>query len=121
MSRKQILIITAILLWLPILGILGHSYLWLPTKYRYLIRRVETAQTAEQEQSAFKLAADWGRVWEVSRLQSNAEAPDGRHLSGNWLLRLEWLDSSPFGGGAYCAYRAVIDTNNLKILYEKKY
>ena len=121
MSRKKILITTALLLWLPILGILGHAFLWLPMRYRYIIRRVETARTAEQERAAFKLAADRGRVWEVDRLQPNEAAADGRRLSGAWLLRLEWLDSSPFDGGAYRAYRAVIDTNNLRILYEKKY
>lgn len=33
-----------------------------------------------------------------------------RQLTGEWLLRLEWLEG-------YVAYRVVIDTNNLAILY----
>jgi hypothetical protein len=110
-----------VLVWLPILALLGHSYLWLPLKYRYIISRVENAQTADQEKAAFKLAADWGRVWEVDRLTSSDAAADGRPLSGDWLLRIEWLDSSPFRGEAYRAYRSVIDTNNLRILWGKAY
>jgi len=87
-----------------------------PLKFRYLIHRVESARTADEERKAFQLAADWGRVWEVDRLSPKDMAADGRQITGDWLLRLEWLESSPFGGGAYVAYRAVIDTNNLQVL-----
>ena len=120
-SRKKTLIGVALLVWLPLLAIFGHSYLWLPLKYHHIISRVENTQTAYQERIAFLLAADWGRVWEVDRLTSSDAAADGRQLSGDCLLRIEWLDSSPFSGGAYCAYRAVIDTNHLRILWEKNY
>jgi hypothetical protein len=110
-----------VLVWLPILALLGHSYLWLPLKYRYIISRVENAQTADQERTALQLAADWGRVWEVDRVTPSDAAGDGRQLTEDWLLRIEWLDSSPIGGGAYRAYRSVIDANNLRILWEKNY
>jgi hypothetical protein len=120
-SWKKIPIAVAFLVSVPLIAVLGHSYLWLPLKYRHIIKRVENAQTADQEKAAFKLAADWGRVWELDRLTSSDAAADGRKLSGDWLLRIEWLDSLPFSGGAYRAYRSVIDTNNLHILWEKRY
>jgi hypothetical protein len=40
-------------------------------------------------------AADWGRVWEVDRLSPKDMAADGRQITGDWLLRLEWLEASP--------------------------
>ena len=72
---------------------------------------MKSAQTASEERAAFRLAADWGRVWEVDRLRPGDTAVQERKLSGDWLLRLEWLPSSPYGGGAYVAYRGVVDTN----------
>ena len=120
-SRNRIVLIAAFLLGLPVIAYLGYGFLWLPVKYRYIVWRVESARTAVQEQTAFKLAANYGRVWEVNRLSLAEAVENSRRLSVDWLLRLEFLDSSPFGGGAYCAYRTVIDTNNLRILYEKHY
>ena len=93
-----------------------YAYVFVPLKFHYLVRRVESARSAEEERRAFQLATDWGRVWEVDRLSPKDMAADGRQITGDWLLRLEWLESSPFGGGAYVAYRAVIDTNNLRVL-----
>ena len=119
--RKDILITVAVLVWLPLLAVLGHAYLWVPFKYHHLVKRVESAQTADQETAAFKLAADWGLVWEVDQITVSDAAADGRQLSGDWLFRIEWLHSSPFGGGTFHAYRSVIDTNNLRILREKSY
>ena len=89
---------------------------FVPLKFRYLVHRVESARTAEEERRAFKLAADWGRLWEVDRLTSKDVATDGRRITGDWLLRLEWLESSPFTGKPYVAFRAVVDTNNLRVL-----
>jgi hypothetical protein len=82
---------------------------------------VESARTAAEEQAAFRLAADWGRVWEVDRIGPEDAVAAKRHLSGEWLLKLEWLESSPYRGGAYMACRAVADTSNLRILWDKKY
>lgn len=118
--RKVVWVLFAVLV-VPLLGFLGWGFVFQPLKYRYLIWRVESARTAAEEQAAFRLAADWGRVWKVARLRPG-EAPVRDHgLAGDWLLRLEWLPSSPYGGGACVAYRGVIDTNNLRILWEKKY
>ena len=96
--------------------VFAYTGVFVPLKFRYLIRQVESARTADEERRAFQLAADWGRVWEVDRLSPKDMAADGRQISGDWLLRLEWLESSPYSGGAYVAYRAVIDTNNLQVL-----
>ena len=97
----------------------AYGFVYLPLKFRYLIHRVESARTADEERSAFQIAADWGRVWEVDRLSPKDVAANGRQIAGDWLLRLEWLESRPFAGRAYVAYRAVIDTNNLHVLYRK--
>ena len=93
-----------------------YSHVFVPLKFRYLVHRVESARTADEERRAFQIAANWDRVWEVDRLSSKDMAADGRPITGDWLVRLEWLESSPYGGGAYVAYRAVIDTNNLRVL-----
>jgi len=95
---------------------MGYHGVFVPLKFRYLIDRVESAQTAAEERRAFELAADWGRVWEVDRLKPNASITNGQS-SGGYLVRLEWLESSPYSGGAYVVYRPLIDTNNLKVLY----
>ena len=93
----------------------AYDVVYLPVKFRYLVHRVESARTAEEERRAFQLAADWGRVWEVDRLSPKDVLASGRQITGDWLLRLEWLESRPFGG-VYEAYRAVTDTNNLRVL-----
>lgn len=120
-ARKKIVRVLFVLLVVPLLGLLVWGFVLQPLKYRYLIWRVESARTATEEMAAFRVAADWGRVWEVNRLRPEDAVPDGRQVTGDWLLQLEWLPSSPFSGRAYVAYRAVTDTNNLRILWDKKY
>lgn len=119
--RKKIVRVLLAVLVVPLAGLLAWGFMLQPLKYRYLIWRVESARTPTEEMAAFRIAADWGRVWEINRLRTEDAVADGRQITGDWLLRLEWLPSSPFGGGAYVAYRAVTDTNNLHILWEKKY
>jgi hypothetical protein len=101
---------------MPLAAFLAYEFFYVPLKFRYLVSKVESAKTAAEERRAFQIAADWGRVWEVDRLSPKDMAADGRQIAGDWLLRLEWLESSPYGGGAYVAYRALIDTNNLRVL-----
>ena len=120
-ERKKIVRVLFVVVVLPLLGVLGWSFVVQPLKYRYLIRRVESARTAAEEMAAFRIAANWGRVWEVNRLRPEDAAANERRVTGDWLLKLEWLPSSPFSGRAYVAYRAVTDTNNLRILRDKKY
>ena len=120
-ARKKAVIAAGLVVFVPALVFLAYGYVYVHLKYRYLIRQVESAQTASEEREAFRMAVDWGRVWEVDRLQPGDPIVQERKLSGDWLLRLEWLHSSPYGGGAYSAYRGVLDTNNLRILWEKKY
>lgn len=120
-TREKIFRWLFALLVVPALGLVVWSFALLPLKYRYLIWRVESARTATEELAAFRAAADWGRVWEVNRLRVEDAVAKERRLNGDWLLQLEWLPSSPFSGRAYVAYRAVTDTNNLRILWAKKY
>jgi hypothetical protein len=120
-GRQKVVLVLFAVLFVPLAGFLVWGFVLQPLKYRYLIYRVESARTATEEMAAFRVAADWGRVWEVDRLQPDDAVAGGRRMTDDWLLRLEWLPSSPFGGGAYVAYRAVTDTNNLRILLEKEY
>lgn len=120
-TRKRITFVLFIVLVLPLTGLLAWAFVYQPLKYNYLIWRVESARTAMEERAAFTLAADWGRVWEVNRIRPGDLSSTHPNLTGDWLLQLEWLPASPFGGGAYTACRSVIDTNNLKILVGKRY
>jgi hypothetical protein len=119
--RKIVVRVLFVALVVPLVGLLSWGFVYQPIKYHYLVWRVESASTATEEMAAFRIAANWGRVWEVDHLRPEDAVADGRKMTGDWLLRLEWLDSSPFSGGAYVAYRAVTDTNNLRILWEKRY
>lgn len=115
--RRKILLGFGLTFIATVLIVVAHGYIYEPLKFHYLVYRVESANTSDEERRAFTLAANWGRVWEVDRLSPEDVAADGRKITGDWLLRLEWLQSSPYHGGAYVAYRAVIDTNNLQVLY----
>ena len=120
-TRKKVLLRVGAVIALLVAFFLGYGYIFQPLKFRLLVSRVESARTPADEQAAFKLAANWGRVWEVLRIRPEDVAAANRRILGEWLLKLEWLESSPYGGGAYVAYRAVTDTNNLRILWDKKY
>ena len=89
----------------------------MPLKFRYLISRIESAKTAAEERDAFALAARAGRVWELNQLQSQELPERARHITGDWVLELEWLEFSAWTGRPYRAYRHVIDTNNMESLY----
>jgi len=90
-------------------------------KFHYLIQRVESAQTSQQERSAFELAARWGHVWELNRLTKREWLPArAQHLQGDWVLELEWLESSAWTGKPFRAYRVVLDEKNLEATYEKR-
>jgi len=115
-ARRKVTWVLFVVLVLPLAAFLGYGFVYVPLKFRYLVSKVESAKTAAEERRAFQIAADWGRVWEVDRLSPKDMAADGRQITGDWLLRLEWLESSPYGGGAYVAYRVLIDTNNLRVL-----
>ncbi len=115
-SRRKIFLSFGLVFIAAVVLFVAYDCVFVPLKFRYLVHCVESARTAEEERRAFQLAADWGRVWEVDRLTPKDMAANGRQITGEWLLRLEWLESSPFSGGAYVAFRAVIDTNNLRVL-----
>jgi len=100
---------------------LVYYLFYIPLKFSYLIWRVESARTAAEEKQAFITAANWGRVWEVylertTNAQNNIQNP-----KVNVVVSLEWIECSPYNGAAYQTHRVVIDTNNLDILYNKKY
>jgi len=116
-TRRKITLVVAVIVWLPILTFLGQGFIYVPLKFHYLISRVESAKTAAEEREAFALAARAGRVWELNRLRQQELPERARHLTGEWVLELEWLESSAWTGTPYRAYRRVIDTNNMESLY----
>jgi len=116
-TRRKITLALAVVLVLLIAAFLGHDFVYEPLKFRYVILRVESAKTPAEEREAFALAAYSGRVWELNRLLPQ-ELPDrARHISGDWVLELEWMESSAWTGQPFRAYRRVLDTNNMESLY----
>lgn len=95
-----------------------YAHLFEPLKFQYLIRRVESARTPQEERAALALAARWGHVWELNRLTERSELPArARPLRGDWVLELEWLESSPWTGQPFRAYRVLLDEENLKVAH----
>ena len=118
--RRKISLALFVVLVMPLVGFFGYQFGYEPLKFRYLIWRVESAKTVAEEREAFALAARRGRVWEVDRLRPG-ELPEGaRHLTGNWIIKLEWLESSAWTGKPYRAYRSVLETNNIAVLRRKE-
>jgi len=111
---KQAGLIAGCLVAIPLALMMLEDCVYSPIKFTYLIRKVEGAKTAEDEAAAFRSAARWGFVWELNRLTKREYLPSRvRHLDGDWILELEWLESWPFGR-PYRAYRKVIDEQNLR-------
>ena len=66
--RRKVTWVLFVVLVVPLTVFLGYFFVYEPLKFRFLISRVESAKTAEEERRAFEIADDWGRVWEVHRL-----------------------------------------------------
>ena len=79
-ARKRIIHVLFVVLVPPLLGLLVWSLVVQPLKYRYLIWRVESARSSTEELAAFRVAADWGRVWEANRLRPEDAVADGRQM-----------------------------------------
>jgi hypothetical protein len=116
-TRRKISFVLFAALVLPLGAFLGYYFVYEPMKFRYLISRVESAKTPIEEREAFALAARRGRVWELNRLRPEELPDSARHITGDWVLELEWLESSPWTGKPYRAYRRVLDTNSMETLY----
>ncbi len=115
--RRKISLVLFVGLLLPLAAFLGYYFAYEPLKFRYLISRVESAKTPAEEREAFALAARRGRVWELNRLGPEELPDSARHITGDWVLELEWLEASPWTGKPYRAYRRVLDTNSMASLY----
>ena len=114
--RKTSLVLFAVLV-LPLVGFLGYYFVYEPLKFHSLISQVESAKTPAEEREAFVLAARRGRVWELNRLRPEELPESARHITGDWVLELQWVESSPWTGKPYRAYRRVLDTNSMESLY----
>lgn len=120
-KSKHLIRVIGVLFGIACIGFLAYSLGYVPCMYNYLIWRVESANTASEEKQAFRIATDWGRVWEVYLNQSEGNTKKEQRSKEPLIVSLEWLESSPYSGAAYSAHRSVIDTNNLLILYSKNY
>jgi hypothetical protein len=123
MSRRQkVLFVIAMVLWLPFIGLFSDTLVYQPIKFRYLIRRVESAQTSAEERAAFELAKRWGCCWEIHLESPPKTWLDSRQLDavvrdpGKTLaVELEWLESKP-NGVPYRAYRTLTNKSNIYVL-----
>jgi hypothetical protein len=97
--------------------VLGYYFASEPSKFQRLISRLKSAKTPAEEREAFALAARGGRIWELNRLRPEALPERASHITGDWVLELEWLESSPWTGEPYRAYRRVLDINSMESLY----
>jgi hypothetical protein len=116
-TRSKISLVVFVMLVLPLAAFLGYYFVYEPLKFHSLISRVESAKTPAEEREAFALAARRGRVWELNRLRPEELPESARHITGDWVLELEWLESSPWTGKPYRAYRRVLNTNSMGSLY----
>lgn len=118
-SRTQVRTIGmlfATIFFTSLMAFMFHNFVIQPLKLRHLIRRLESARTVQEERAAFELAAQWGRIWELSRLTDREWWPAHmQHLEGDCLLQVEWLESSAWTGKPYRAYRIVLDERNLRV------
>src|ERR1051326_1214018 len=110
-TRRKISFVLFAVLVVPLALFLAYYFAYEPLKFQRLISRVESAKTPSEEREAFALAARGGRVWELNRLRPEELPVRARHITGDWVLELEWLESSPWTGKPYRAYRRVLDTN----------
>jgi len=115
---QRLVLYAAALFVLPEALVFIEGAVYEPLKFAYLIHRVEAAHTPAAERAAFASANRWGYVWELNRLTSADRKwwPDHmQHLPAEWLLELEWLESSGRSGEPYRAYRVVLDEKNLEV------
>lgn len=116
-TRRQISLVLFAIFVVPLALFLAYHLVYEPLKFQRLISRVESASTAAEEREAFALAARGGRVWELNRLRPEELPARARHITGDWVLELEWLESSFWTGQPYRAYRRVLDTNSMESLH----
>ncbi len=104
----------------PLGVMMTEACIYDPIKFTFLIWRVESARTTQEEKAAFRLAARWGRVWELHRIAKQEYLPPrARRLAGDSILELEWLEGWPTGP-PFRAYRRVLDEQNLRIFDEER-
>ena len=103
-----------------ILLVFAYHFVFLPVRYRPVIRAIEQASTSAAESNAFHRASKIGQIWEVEYAtdpEYSNKVARPRPGGGELLLKIEWLDSD-FRGIPFRAYRKVIDTNNIAVLYK---
>ena len=62
---RQVGLVFGVVVGMPVALMMVEYCCYEPVKFTYLIYRVEHAASPEAERAAFRLAARWGRVWEL--------------------------------------------------------
>ena len=111
------------------LVLLGYFLAWKPSTFALVKHRLDSATTAAEERDALVKAARWGRPWEVylkdaanGRIAPNSSEHE-RLMNDPEIqieLDIEWLESSPFGGGPYRVSHRIIDKANIAHFYESQ-
>ncbi len=106
---------------------LGYYLAWKPLTFALLKHQLDSATNSAEERAALVKARNWGRPWEVylKDAATGKIAPDfcehERLMNDSEIhveLDIEWLESSPFGGGPYRVSQRIIDKANIAHFYE---
>ena len=81
-------------------------FAYTPLKFHFVIKRIESAQTADEEKLAFQFSKKWAKADRIWFALYESHHPDMR-------FSITWLDSSPFTHQQYQAHRVLIDKKNL--------
>ena len=116
------------ILGLQIAILIGFGWIvWEPLTFAILKHQLSSATTSTEERAALVKARNWGRPWEVY-LRDTATGEIAPNFSEYERLKndpeieveldIEWLESSPFGGGPYRISHRLIDKTNIDHFFE---
>lgn len=112
-KARPVALLTGGVLFVPVFILTLHSMTLEPLKFMYLRHRVEAAKTADEELRALELAVLLGHVFESHYVEKQHLPERYRHVDAEYLFKVEWLETNPFFGRPYRAYRKIIDEANL--------
>jgi hypothetical protein len=108
-----------------VLLFIGYFVFVEPVKFGFLVHRVKSAHTVDEEKSAFLLAHRCGRVWELHVSEGTNDWFDYKQLddairdpSRKLTVEIEWLETSMWTGEPYRASRTLVENANLRVLLD---
>lgn len=119
-KTKRTVICAALLLLFALATWLAYE----PLKFRHAIWRIESARTVDEEREAMRFASRVGYVWEADRVERRyfEHLPArARQTTGDVVVVIEWLESSPWTGEPYRAYRSLLEPTNRELLFSDRH